>query len=206
MSILNKDYASIIEGKAVTLIGGASLASNIDYNNILVRCNTNYSASVFPVDVLYLSSAPNLDELQNNLMHFRLKYAWLNMNAVNTFLYADMCRKYKIPHAYYNRYTYESYKTKSTWVAKLQQMYDFLPLTGVIAMYHIMHFKPSSLFITGMDLYFDETTGRVPKQRDMFDLHKNARAIKALKKHYNGIITLDARLDYVLNTIVEDNL
>ena len=197
MSLINRDYRELIEGKAVTLIGGGPDITSVDYDTLIVRCNTNYLASIQPADILYLSSADNIGQLEANLDQDRLKYVWINMNAGNCQLYSNLCIRYGVPYDYYVRYARETYRTRNSWYAQFQGKYEFLPLTGVLAMYHIMQYNPASLYVTGMDLYITKDN-RLHRQVNEFDIRKQAEAIKGLAKEYGEKLKIDTRLNYIL--------
>lgn len=170
----------LLTSRIVTLIGGAAYSAPTPGSTV-VCCNTNHPE--LPADVRYISSIDSISALYTCIQ--RLKYAFISCTAANHSVYAGVCSQYKVPFDYYSRFRGETYKKHDTWSARLQARYGFFPLTGVLALAHLLQYEPSHVFVTGMNLY---------KGGSCIDAEKNAQCLRDLLVDYDGLLTYDDTL------------
>lgn len=197
---------SIIKDKKVLLIGGhdSEEENKLDKYDIVVRCNTNYTYPARQTDILYLAAASCINLLKSNMQDPKLSHVYINKRSANTILYTNVVKTAKKDYSYFIRYNKQAdYQERKTPEAQFQFAYDFIPFTGVFALYHLATMSPSSIYVTGMNFYTDPKTGVPPMQLYKFDMYKQAVAMMdtAIRHPYINIQfdpVLYKAIDYVL--------
>ena len=153
------NWQSYLRDETVAVIGGDD---EIDWPrtlkcDVVVRINNHFNRQGRRCNVVYYSCAEDLgycDATFERALRLGLRWAWLNMthsllcSPDQTYVKAaDYCKSQALPYSQYFHgpadiwNTFECLKSAPPvfqWSRELSERYDFHPLTGILAIYHIV--------------------------------------------------------------------
>jgi len=184
------NWQSYMKDKTVAIVGGDD---DIDWKRVLqcdvvVRINDHFARQGRRCNVLYYSCADDLsycDSAFSRAVDLGLRWAWLNMTHMllcapdQTYLRASAyCESAAIPYCQYFHGPAEIWDTflcldkvpdRFQWSRELSNKYSFHPLTGILALYHIIKSSaPRSIYVDGMSFYVN-SDGEIPRETGRHD-------------------------------------
>lgn len=186
------NFREYLINKKVALIGGFAdydLAAN--YYDVIVRTNCNWTLTD-RVDVLYIEpDAGKLDATIALLNSDNVKDAWKIVN------FATVAGQKLVKHLNDDpklltvlnatfRLT-NPCSSEHEWLNAWRKRLDFHPLTGLVALKHLLRYDVEELFCTGMTFYYNFATKTFPTRQGPHD-------IEASKKAFLELVYCDSRV------------
>ena len=174
--------SKIYDGASVALVGGVdAFDARILDVDVVVRVNGHWQKQRGKCDVLYWSSASDLpwnifddEELWWTLRHVAFSFSpALFSEASITHINAARrkCEAHGVSWSRYFHAPAEAWQvfsrlqdapTSECFCKELSERYSFHPLTGAIALHHILMHSPRSVYVTNMNLY--AKNGALPEE------------------------------------------
>lgn len=184
------DYANLLRGKTVSIVGGHDGVDwdYVDDADYVVRCNGHVARQGRRVDILYDSCACDIDHsfYDNRSIQSQLKFVMLNITHVffswTASEYKLVTQKLHDAQIPYDIYVHAPAKLFSTmeqlrkipprhqWYLDWIKKWGIYPLTGVLAIHHLLRQPIKSLYIDGMDLGLSQISEDLSK-RSWLGLH-----------------------------------
>lgn len=205
----------IVRGAKVALVGGAETIeeSEIEKAHFVARVNSHWMRQGGRCEILYFSCTRDLDYRMfwNDEFLRGLKFVMLNFSqtlfgataGAKTAGVIRILKAARVPFAgYYHApagawNVFTSLREQRTWERQLSERYDFHPLTGILAIEHLLLSPAESVFVTGMDLY--QSNGQLPPTAGTHSVPPQLRFLRDASTNPRLI------LDPCLKSILDNN-
>lgn len=173
-------FDSLVSQKSVALIGGSDSIEWDEVNkcDLVARVNGHWARQGGRCEVLYYSCADDLDYRMwsDPELWKQLKFAVVNLSHRLFGGYAGEKTNWVISQLIEHCVPIETYvsaphhawqvfkvlqEQPQSWSRDLAARYDFHPLTGILAVEHLLLSKAASVYVTGMTLY-QQPSGQMP--------------------------------------------
>lgn len=202
------NFNSYINGKTVALVGGSDEIDWQEVNKceVVARVNGHWMRQGGRCELLYYSCADDLDyEMwQRPDLFEQLEFAMVNRThqlfggyaSEKTALVISKLVEHNIPHEfYYNApgHAWDVFRElrnvkDGLWSRELSERYDFHPLTGIIALEHLLLSSAASVYVTGMTLY-QQPDGALPADAGRHSIPPQLAYLKDNIKHKKLILS-----------------
>lgn len=179
--LLHMNFNEYVNGKTVALVGGAD---DVDWNevnkrDIVARVNGHWMRQGGRCELLYYSCADDLDyrmwgqaELYEQLQFVMVnkthelfggyageKTKFVTRSLIDRFIPFNIF--YSAPAHAWSVFEVLRNLSDCAWSRELSERYDFHPLTGIVALEHLLLSSAASVYVTGMTLY-QQQDGALP--------------------------------------------
>ena len=195
------DYADFLRGKAVALVGGHDHIDwdRVNLSDVVIRINGHWARQGGRIDSIYDSCASDICHKFYNHEDVRkqLKFAMLNITHIFFSHEGSEYRKitktlcdYNIPWDFYVHAPAKLFSVmeqlkevppRHQWYVDWIHKWGLYPLTGILAIQHLLQQPISSLYIDGMDLGRSQIKNQKSK-RSWLGLHYLPPQIKYLRE------------------------
>jgi hypothetical protein len=207
-------FEDLVRGARVALVGGAaSIDEDIVKNaDVVARVNSHWVRQRGRVELLYFSAAPDLDYslFQDDAFWSSLRFMMLNIShrlfgsvageRLGPIIAALLERK--IPFQTYCHapgrawQVFDVLKNEQSFVRALAERYDFHPLTGMLALEHLLLSSAREVSVTGMTLY-RAADGQLPAHAGAHGIVQQLQFLNDAAK--NPKLRLDETLSEILS-------
>jgi hypothetical protein len=184
--VKHKELSKLLYYKNVLLIGGSGEYEMSDCEPYVVSVNSHFDSIDCRVSAVYYASidekavTPPVD--LDYLCTPRDQKHWNFLER-----YCEECRIPIVPYLAQQYLGRNPYGLDLEWCNTFQKLYSFKPLTGLIAIYHLLSFPIRSLHVTGMTLYRKDE--HLPAKVD-------AHWIEPQQRYLKDLVKSDARVTY----------
>lgn len=214
-----KIWKELTKGKSVALVGGSDKINwnRVNQCDLVARVNSHWERQRGRCDILYFSCGDDLsiDFLDDPELYDTLKFAWVNASNMlfngdrQIAKYAEVCsliRKRNVQMALYASGPPKAFETfdclrnlgpRYRWTRDLARRWEFHPLTGMIALYHLGCAETSSVYVDGMDFYVQKD-GTLPTTAGTHDIDSQLRFFREFTARSGGRIQVSETLSALL--------
>lgn len=157
-----------------------------------------------PIDIHYVSGCRDLSEMTT---HYRYRPEFIWMNIPMCYCVPDMrqepIRQYAIRENKQLGYFFQTEHVPTNpidpeleWSNTLYRELGTMPLTGIVAIEHLLRQPLAQLFVTGMDFF--RTGDILPRRIGPHEIEPQVEWLRR-KRHCDRRLTCDARLTEILN-------
>lgn len=205
----------LIQNAKVAVVGGADTIDEavVERSHYVARVNSHWMRQGGRCDVLYFSCAGDLDYRMfwDDKFLSGLKFAMLNFSHTLFGLNAGaktagvirILKEARIPFdGYYHApaaawNTFTHLRGRDDWTKALAERYGFHPLTGILAIEHLLLSPAAEVFVTGMNLY--QSNGVLPESAGTHSIPPQLRFLRDVSTNPR------AKLDATLNSLLDNN-